>query len=76
MVTRNLVKIGNSKGIVIPKNILQGMNLPENASCEIRISGPRTLQLQFHEERDAKVLQAIQDFVTEYHEDLEALAKK
>jgi len=76
MVTRNLVKIGNSRGVVIPKDILTGMNLPEEATCEIRITGPRTLQLKFLEERDVKVQQAIQDFVEKYQEDLEALSKE
>ncbi|OGF52875.1 MAG: hypothetical protein A2Z21_04245 [Candidatus Fraserbacteria bacterium RBG_16_55_9] len=73
---RNLVRIGNSEGVILPSHILRAMGVTPETRCEIRIVGPKTIQIQFVNDRDAAVIRSIAEFVTDYREDLQSLAKK
>lgn len=73
---RNIVRIGNSEGLILPSQILKAMGASGGTRCEVRIVGPKTIQIQFITDRDAAVLRSIAEFVTDYKEDLESLAKK
>ncbi len=73
---RSLVKIGNSEGVVIPSQILKAMGVSVGTRCEVRVIGPKTIQIQFVTDRDAAVMRSIAEFVTDYKKDLESLAKQ
>lgn len=73
---RSVVRIGNSEGLILPSHILKAMGVSLGTRCEVRVVGPKTIQVQFVTNRDAAVLRSIAEFVTDYKDDLESLAKK
>ena len=73
---RSLVRIGNSEGVILPSQVLKALGIPLGARCEVRVIGPKTIQIQFVTDRDATVLRSIAEFVTDYKKDLESLAKR
>lgn len=73
---RSLVKIGNSEGVVIPSQVLKAMGVGVGTRCEVRVIGPKTIQIQFVTDRDVAVMRSIAEFVTDYKKDLESLAEK
>jgi antitoxin component of MazEF toxin-antitoxin module len=74
--TKNLAQIGNSKGVIIPRDVLEAMQVPSTAQYRLRVVGPRTLEIQFLDDKDLTVIQSILEFTSEYREDLRALARR
>jgi putative addiction module antidote len=68
-------KIGNSTGLILPKELLARLGLAQGDSLVVSEGPDRTLTLSPYEEDDEETMRIARQVVREYRNTLKALAK-
>lgn len=76
--TRKIIKIGSSKGITIPEETMRKLNLKQGERVEVTFNKEnRVIEVKpiKKESKDKELLNWTKEFVKEYKDALEKLAK-
>lgn len=70
-----LKKIGNSTGIILPKELLARLGLQQGDSVTVTEGPERTLTISAYAEDDAETMDLAREIMRDYKHTLKALAK-
>lgn len=68
-------KIGNSTGLILPKELLARLGLAQGDSVSVTEGPDRSLTISPYEEEDAETQRIAREVMKEYKNTLKALAK-
>lgn len=68
-------KIGNSTGLILPKELLARLNLKEGDKLHVIEQGDATMKLSAYDPKHARTLAIAQELMDEYKDTFRALAK-
>ncbi len=74
VVTKKITKIGNSYGVILSSDILEGLGVAPDGELQLTLEHGR-LQIESAEARQNKVLKAAAKYINKYRADFKKLAE-
>lgn len=71
---KNLSKIGNSYGVIIPNEMLAELGIKGRKKVRL-ISGPGFIQIEPSEGRERNLIKTAQKYIKKYYQDFKKLAE-